>query len=88
MEFIALTLIVHTVSKQYESDQTHSAASDMVLHCLPISHKTYARFLWVKSANGNASCNKAVAAYHSPCSEILLTSIVIQWNCHTAIVLA
>ena len=26
----------------------HSAASDLGLHCLPMSHKKDARFIWVK----------------------------------------
>ena len=52
VEFLALTLKVHTVSNQYESDQTpHVAASDLVLHCVPMSYKTDARHLRVKSAN-------------------------------------
>ena len=32
-----------------EPDQTPcSAASDLVLHCLPISHRKNARLIWVK----------------------------------------
>ena len=27
----------------------HSAASDLGLHCLPMSHKKEARLIWVKS---------------------------------------
>ena len=31
-----------------DSDQTpHSAASDQVLHCLPMSYKKDARLIWV-----------------------------------------
>ena len=38
-----------------EPDQTpRFAASDMVLHCLPMSHKKDARFIWVKSKLINA----------------------------------
>ena len=48
MELLALTLKDHTASKQYETDQTHSVTSDLVLHCLPMSHKTHARLLCVK----------------------------------------
>ena len=32
-------LIVHSVSKH--------VASDLGLHCLPVSHKKYARLIWV-----------------------------------------
>ena len=34
-----------------DPDQTqHSVASDLGLHCLPMSHKKYARHIWVKNA--------------------------------------
>ena len=29
----------------------HSVASDLGLHCLPMSHKKDARHIWVKNAN-------------------------------------
>ena len=38
------------VSKSGEPDQTlRFAASDLVLHCLPMSHKKDARLIWVKN---------------------------------------
>ena len=34
-----------------DPDQTpHSVASDLGLHCLPMSHKKDARHIWVKNA--------------------------------------
>ena len=34
-----------------DQDQTpHSEASDLGLHCLLMSHKKYARHIWVKNA--------------------------------------
>ena len=44
----------------------HLSASDLSLHCLPMSHKKYARLIWVKtkSADDNnnmknySACNK------------------------------
>ena len=47
--FILLILIEQSVSKSGESDQTpRSAASDLVLHCLSMSHTNDARLKWVK----------------------------------------
>ena len=41
-------LKVHSVSKSVEPDQmSHLAESDLVLHCLPMSHKMDARLIWV-----------------------------------------
>ena len=40
-------LIEHSVSKQW---RPHSAASDLDLHCLLMSHKKDARLIWVKIA--------------------------------------
>ena len=35
-----------------DPDQTpHSVASDPGQHCLPMSHKKDARYIWVKTAN-------------------------------------
>ena len=42
-----------SVFKQWYSDLTpHFAASDLVLHCLPMSHKMEARLIWVKKQFG------------------------------------
>ena len=42
-------LIEHTVSNSEDPDQIpHSAASDLGLHYLPMSHKKDARLIWVK----------------------------------------
>ena len=48
-------LKVHFVSKQLKKpDQTpHSAASDLVFHCLPMSHKKDASLKWIKIQNEN-----------------------------------
>ena len=43
-----LILIEHFVSKQWRPDQIlHSASSDQVLQCLPMSHKMDDRLMWV-----------------------------------------
>ena len=42
-------LIEHPVSNSREPDQTlHSAASDLGLHCVSMSHKKDTRHTWVK----------------------------------------
>ena len=42
-------LIEYSVKKSGDPDQTpRSAASGLVLHCLPMSHKKDARLIWVK----------------------------------------
>ena len=47
-------LIEHSVSYSGDPDQTpHFAASDLVLHCLSMSHKKDTRLIWVKKL---ASC--------------------------------
>ena len=44
-------LIEHSVSKQWRPcSYAASAASDLDLHCLPMSHKKDARLIWVKPA--------------------------------------
>ena len=48
--FKFLQKIMHANSG--DPDQTpHSVASDPGLHCLPMSHKKDARYIWVKTAN-------------------------------------
>ena len=38
-----------------DPDQTpHSVASDLGLHCLPMSHKKRARHIWVENCNNFA----------------------------------
>ena len=48
--FIFIQILKETpVSKQWKPDQTlHVAASDLILHCLLMSLKKDARFIWVK----------------------------------------
>ena len=42
--------IEHSVSKQWVPGQTlPSAAADLGLHCLPMSHKKDARLIWVNA---------------------------------------
>ena len=46
-------LIDHPVRKHGDPDQTpHSVASDLGLHCLPMSYKKDARLIWVKTFQG------------------------------------
>ena len=41
--------IEHSVSNSGDPDQTsHSVASDLGLHCLPMFHEKDARLIWVK----------------------------------------
>ena len=46
--FICIRIFIgHSVSTQWSPDQTpHSGASDLDLHCLPMSHKRDARLIW------------------------------------------
>ena len=37
-----------------------SAASDLVTHCLPVSHKKFARLKWVKKASDYFSLGKVL----------------------------
>ena len=44
-------LIEHLLANSGDPDRkTHSAASDLSVHCLPMPHKKDARLIWVKKA--------------------------------------
>ena len=54
-------LIEYSVRKQWRTYQTpRFAASDLVLRCLPMSHKTDARLIWVKGQETYISIVKLI----------------------------
>ena len=51
--FICIQILIeHSVCRQWGPYQMpHSAASDLGLHCFPMSHKKDARLIWVNVVN-------------------------------------